>query len=97
MGEKGAVVVAIAVGYVLVPPLARAWPPLVNGFLFLILFGSILNRQDVWLPILESLGKTTNKATGAKASTLNGSPVVNEYTGFTTGTYARRLPALKPE
>ncbi len=92
MGEKGAVVVAIAVGYVLVPPLARAWPPLVNGFLFLILFGSVLNRRDVWLPILESLGSTTSKATGAKA----------KDTGRVSGgswvpAEDRRLPSLKPE
>lgn len=56
MGEKGIAIAAIAVGYVLVPPLARAWPSLVNGFLFLILFGSILNRRDVWLPLLARLG-----------------------------------------
>lgn len=92
MGEKGAVVVAIAVGYVLVPPLARAWPPLVNGFLFLILFGSLLNRKDVWLPYLEGLSKTTSSGTGSKAKAQTG----RVSGGSWVPAVDRRLPELRP-
>jgi hypothetical protein len=45
------------VGFFLIPPLARANPTLVNGFLLLVLFSVLLIRRDRWLPYLEQFGK----------------------------------------
>jgi hypothetical protein len=67
VSNKAVVFAAIVVGFVLVPPLARANAPLVNGFLFLILFGSLLNRRDVWLPYIGQVASTTSAGTSAKA------------------------------
>jgi hypothetical protein len=59
---------AVIAGYVLVPPLARANAVLVNGVLFLILFGSLLNHRDVWLPYLSTVGKATSVKPAATAA-----------------------------
>lgn len=81
MGEKGVVVGAIVVAYVLVPPLARSWPTLVNGFLILILFASILMHSNIWLPYLNQLSGAASKGSTttaqrplpSRADTLGGS------------------------
>jgi hypothetical protein len=55
MTDKMVLVVGAAVGFFLVPPLARANPAVVNGFLLLVLFSSLLLNRDRWLPYLSQL------------------------------------------
>lgn len=64
MSDKAVLFGAVVIGFILIPPMAKAWPTLVNGFLFLILFGSLLMHRDVWLPYLDT---TARAAGGGKA------------------------------
>lgn len=68
MSDKMVLGIGIVIGFVLVPPLARANAPLVNGFLFLILFSSLLYHRNIWLPYLEQF----SKAAGAQPNTAGG-------------------------
>lgn len=51
--DKAVLIVGALIGFFLIPPLARANPALVNGFLILVLFSTLLLRRDRWLPYLE--------------------------------------------
>lgn len=55
--------IGVMVGFVLVPPLARANAQLVNGFLFLILFSSLLYHRTIWLPYLEQFSTAAGGGT----------------------------------
>ena len=55
-GNQAIVVLGIAVGFFVVPVLAKVSPELVNGVLALILIGVILMHSDQWLPLLNQFG-----------------------------------------
>jgi len=55
--DQVVLLVGAVVGFFLVPPLARANPVLVNGFLLLVVFSVLLIRRDRWLPYLDQLSK----------------------------------------
>jgi hypothetical protein len=52
VGGQGVLVLGLVVGLFVIPPLARAMPVAVNGFLLLVLLGSLLINRDRWLPYL---------------------------------------------
>lgn len=83
MSDKGVLFGAVIVGFILVPPMARAWPTLVNGFLFLILFGSLLMHRDVWLPYLDTTARAAGGGGGKKKAAsraVSGTPSVSNFT-----------------
>jgi hypothetical protein len=53
VGDQGVLVIGLIVGLFAIGPVARAAPTLVNGFLILVLFSSLLYHRDRWLPYLE--------------------------------------------
>jgi hypothetical protein len=71
VSDKTVLIVGVVLGFVLVPPLARANATLVNGFLFLVLFSSLLYNRERWLPYFTQF---TNAAarTQKKESTSSG-------------------------
>lgn len=71
MSDKTVLAIGILIGFVVVPPMARAWPVAVNGFLFLILFASLLMHRDRWLPYLEQFSDAT-RASQTKTTTATG-------------------------
>ena len=74
---------AVVIGFVLVPPLARANASLVNGFLFLILFASLLMHRDVWLPHLATVSRAAGGSgtgtIGAKLDQYAPPPAERDY------------------
>lgn len=73
----------VVIGFILIPPLARANAVLVNGFLFLILFSSLLLHRDIWLPYFATFGKATSSK-----------PTINAQGGVGTVPYGP--PTTKP-
>lgn len=55
--NNGLWIAAIVIGFFAVPMLADLNPTLVNGFLMLVLFSSLLLNRDVWLPYMKQLEK----------------------------------------
>ena len=62
MGSQALTVIAITVGFVVVPQLAGAAPEAVNGLLLLMLLGALLLNSHVWLPYLAALGTAISAA-----------------------------------
>jgi len=52
IGGKGLLLAGLLVGFFVIPPMADASPRVVNGFLLLVLVGSLLYNRDRWLPLL---------------------------------------------
>lgn len=73
--DKVVLITGVLIGFVLVPPLARANAQLVNGFLFLILFGSLLYRRDRWLPYFAQF---TKAAGGGGSSQAQYAPPISQ-------------------
>jgi hypothetical protein len=57
IGNRALVVVGAVLGFVLVPPLARAAPVVINWFLLLVLLGSLVVNQARWIPWLTALSQ----------------------------------------
>jgi hypothetical protein len=55
--DKVVLLVGAIAGFFLVPQLARANPPVVNGFLLLVLFSALLIRREQWLPYLNQFSQ----------------------------------------
>jgi hypothetical protein len=53
--DRAVLLIGAVVGFFLIPPMARSQPTLVNGFLLLVLFSTLLIRRDRWLPYLDQL------------------------------------------
>lgn len=58
--DQYVLIVGLIVGFFVIPPLARANPPLVNGFLFLVLFSSLLYNRNRWLPYFQQFSRSIN-------------------------------------
>ena len=56
---NGLWIAAIVVGFFAIPILADMNPTLINGFLMLVLFSSLLLNRDVWLPYMKQLERAT--------------------------------------
>jgi hypothetical protein len=69
--DKVVLLVGIVFGFFAIPPLARANPALVNGFLTLVLFSSLLINRDRWLPYLNQLGGAASGTGGGGGSRPN--------------------------
>lgn len=70
MTDKTVLFAGVVIGFVLIPPMARANAQLVNGFLFLVLFSSLLYNRERWLPYLAQFSRA---ASGSQSSSGSGS------------------------
>lgn len=63
IGGKALLLGGLLFGFFIIPPLANASPRVVNGFLLLILLGSLLFNNERWLPLLDRfVGTVPTKA-----------------------------------
>lgn len=58
IGGRALLVVSLALGFIIVPIMARAFPVFVNGFLTLVLVGTLLLNYRRWLPYLAAFETT---------------------------------------
>jgi len=64
IGEQGILAIGLLVGLFVIPPLARSSPVVVNGFLTLVLLGSLLYNRERWLPYLAQFSGAVGGGTG---------------------------------
>lgn len=57
MDDNAVWIGAVIVGFFAIPVLADVNPPLINGFLLLVLFSTLLLQRERWLPYLLQLQK----------------------------------------
>lgn len=62
MSDQAVLIVGLGIGFFLIPPMARANPTLVNGFLFLVLFSSLLYNRNRWLPYFAQFSSAAQKS-----------------------------------
>jgi hypothetical protein len=55
IGNRALVAIGAVLGFVVIPPLARSAPAVVNWLLLLILLGSLVINQARWVPWLTAL------------------------------------------
>jgi len=72
IGGKGLLLAGLLVGFFIIPPLANASPKVVNGFLLLVLFGSLLFNRDRWLPAFERFSGTVSSSSSKAGASTGG-------------------------
>jgi hypothetical protein len=69
IGNHALLAIGALLGFVVIPPLARAAPQVVNWFLLLVLFGALIVNETRWLPWLTRLSQAARPSGHAEHPT----------------------------